>query len=243
MGVLADQQVETVHHYAPLHYLVFIARSRALLSKPSLKKNGFAPSHMRSMSRGQDVARGFGDYAHLTLDDEPRILKAKLAAGFPHFAIGVPVAAVEAASFSLCRFNVAMTRKLKRDGKRGFPESASNGRYFPGHQIPIARSDADKAVMLQTHLTAGTMIEVLVHGDLTLPNNAALTCYAKQDLEIAKSVLESLQCPWTIALADPPGPYPRDAKHAQSVTDFIKQALADTKWRGNGLEFDRLKPK
>jgi hypothetical protein len=195
------------------------------------------------MSKDQDVARGFGDYAHLTLDDEPRILKAKLAAGFPHLAIGVPVEAVEAASFSLCRFNVAMTRKLRRDGKRGFPESATNGRYFPGHQIPIARSDADKTAMLQTHLDAGTMIEVLVHGDLKLPDITSLTCYAEQDSEIAKGVLESLQCPWAVALADPPGPYPRDAKYAQSVTDFIKLALADPKWRGNGLEFDRLRPK
>jgi hypothetical protein len=91
MGVLAAEGIETVHHYAPLHYLPFIARSEAILSKPSLKKNGFGSTHLRSMSKKQDVARGFGDYAHLTLDPEPQILKAKLAAGFPHLAINVPV--------------------------------------------------------------------------------------------------------------------------------------------------------
>lgn len=243
MGVLTDQQVQFVHHYAPLHYLVFIARSRALLSKPSLKKVGFNSGHLRSMSKGQDVARGFGNYTHLTLDAQPRILKAKLAAGFPHFAIGVPVNAVEAVPYSLCRFNVAMTRKLKRDGKRGFPESATNGRYYPGHQIPIARSDADKTTMMQAHLDAGTMIEVLVHGDIALPDDTSLTCYAEQDLEIAKDVLKALQCPWELTQGEPPGAYPRCEEYVKSVTDFIGQALADPTWRGNGLEFDRLKPK
>src|SRR5688572_22783291 len=113
MGVLAKQGVERIHHYTPLHYVPFIATSRAILSKPSLKQAGFDQKHYRSMSHKHDVARGFGEYAHLTLDAEPRILKAKLSAGFPHIAISVPVTAVDPHPFSLCRFNVAMTRKLR----------------------------------------------------------------------------------------------------------------------------------
>jgi hypothetical protein len=90
MPVLTDHQVNAVHHYAPLHYLIFVARSQSILSKPSLYKAGFTTSHLRSMSHGLDEARGFGGYSHLTIDPKPRILRAKLAAGFPHIAINVP---------------------------------------------------------------------------------------------------------------------------------------------------------
>src|ERR1700741_549177 len=105
MGVLADAGVEIVHHYTPLHYLVFIARERLLRCKPSLQSAGFNGSHLRSKSYRQDVARGFGSYAFLTIEKEPRITKAKLKAGFPHIGLGVPVDAVEAATFDLTRFN------------------------------------------------------------------------------------------------------------------------------------------
>jgi hypothetical protein len=64
MSVLADHQVDAVHHYAPLHYLIFIARSHSILSKPSLHKAGFTAAHLRSMSHGLDVTRGFGSYSH-----------------------------------------------------------------------------------------------------------------------------------------------------------------------------------
>jgi hypothetical protein len=242
MGVLQDSGVTTVHHYTPLHYLAFIARSRSLMCKPSLAAAGFGPSHLRSMSKEQDVARGFNPYAHLTLDRQPRILKAKLSAGFPHVALAIPAKAIEAGPYSLCRFNVAMTRFLQRDGKPGFEESATNGRYYEGHQIPIAREDADKAAMLAKHLPAGTMIEVLVPGNLALPDEVKVVTYSQEDADLAKSVLETIGAPWTVVLEPAPGPYPRSKVHAQSVGTFINQALGDLNWRGNGLEFDRLKP-
>lgn len=243
MGVLQDCGVTTVHHYAPLHYLPFIARSRSLMCKPSLAAAGFGPSHLRSMSKDHDVSRGFISYAHLTLDEQPRILKAKLAAGFPHIAFGIPVGAVEASPYSLCRFNVAMTRYLRRDGQPGFEESPTNGRYYDGHQIPIARDDADKAAMLNEHLPAGTMIEVLVHGDLPLPDDATVVTYSQEDTDLAKAVLKSIGAPWGVELEAAPGPYPLSKEYAESVSSFVDQALADPAWRGNGLEFDRVKPK
>jgi hypothetical protein len=243
MPVLADHQVDAVHHYAPLHYLIFIARSHSILSKPSLHKAGFTSSHLRSMSHGLDVARGFGSYSHLTIDARPRILRAKLAAGFPHIALNIPATEIDAVPFSLCRFNVAMTRQLRRDGKDGFPESETNGRYYAGHQIPIARTDGDKATMLQKHLLQNTMIEVLVHGDFNLSDKTSITCFAEEDASIARQILGSLDRKWDVKLEKPPGPYPRDNAHVAAVIEFIQQAEADPSWRGNGLEFDRLKPK
>ena len=64
----------------------------------------------------ETFVRGFGNYAFLTLDVHPRILKAKLKAGFPHVAIEVPVDAFENMDYHLCRYNVAMTRQLRRFG-------------------------------------------------------------------------------------------------------------------------------
>jgi hypothetical protein len=67
MGILEIYEVERIHHCAPLHYLPFICTSNALLSKPSLRRAGFHLSHFRSTSSRHDVARGFGNFVHLTL--------------------------------------------------------------------------------------------------------------------------------------------------------------------------------
>ncbi|MBI5127872.1 MAG: hypothetical protein HZA66_00375 [Rhodopseudomonas palustris] len=242
MGFLSDQGIADVRHYAPLHYLPFIARSKSLMCKPSLAAAGFATSHYRSMSHGMDVARGFGNYAHLTLDHQPRILRAKLAAGFPHIALSVPSDAVDNVQSSICRFNVAMTRKLKRDGKPGHAESDRNGKYYDGHEIPIGRTTSEKRAILNHPLNARTMIEVLVHGDLPLPDDTTVICYSDQDATIAKNVLcQPGSPPWLLEVHTPPGHYPRSSVHSQSVTDFILKALGDPTWRGNGLEFDRFR--
>jgi hypothetical protein len=195
------------------------------------------------MSHGLDEARGFGGYSHLTIDPRPRILRAKLAAGFPHIAINIPTSEIDVVPFSLCRFNVAMTRQLRRDGKAGFPESETNGRYYKGHQIPIARTDADKSAMLGKYLKENTMIEVLVHGDFDLSDETSITCFSDEDATIARQALRSVGRNWKVRVEEPPGPYPRDRAHVAAVTSFIQQAENDPSWRGNGLEFDRLKPK
>lgn len=240
MSLLTDHGVTCVYHYTPLHYLPFIARIKSLLCKPSILKRGFPPNHLRSKSNIQDVARGFSSYTHLTLDPQPPILNAKLAAGFPHLRIAVPVQLVEATEFSLCRFNVAMARYLRRDGKPGFPESPSNGRYYEDHQIPIARTVDDKAAMLRTHIKAGTMIEVLVHGDLALTDETTITCFASVDAEIANRVLSKADTPWRLTTETPPGPYPENEKYRNAVLGFVEHALSDHHWKGDGLEFDRV---
>jgi hypothetical protein len=53
MTTLSTRGIETVQHYAPLHYLPFIARSNAILNKPSLEAAGFKNTHLRSMSRNK----------------------------------------------------------------------------------------------------------------------------------------------------------------------------------------------
>jgi hypothetical protein len=167
MGALADRGVEDVYHYMPLHYLPFIARDKRLRTKPSLKKVGFNERHFRSKSHKHDTARGFYEFAFLTLDPNPRILNAKLAGGFPHIELAIPTSCVECVEYSLSRFNIAMTRQLRRDGKPGFPESAANGRYYGNRQVPIAYTYDDKLQLLRNNL-GKRMIEVLLHSDLPL---------------------------------------------------------------------------
>jgi hypothetical protein len=239
MGVLTEEGVDVVHHYAPLHYLPFIARDGALLTKPSLIAKGFEASHLRSKSSKHDIARGFGDYGFLTLERHPRILAAKLNGGFPHIDIIVPAEAVENSNFDLCRYNVAMTRYLRRGGTPGFPESASNGRYYNGHQIPVARTIDDKRALLREHYDK-TMIEVLMHDDLPLPDNTRVQVYSEEDGALAERVLGDLESPWELELVDPPGPYPRSGEYAHAVDEFIQKALDDPTWLGNGLEFDKV---
>lgn len=94
--------------------------------------------------------------------------------------------------------------------------------------------------MLETHLPANTMIEVLVHGDLILPDRTEIVCFSDADAKAAEGVLSKVEAPWNVTSSAPPGPYPRDPKHVEAITTFIDQALAEPEWRGNGLEFDRL---
>lgn len=240
MSLFSDAGVMVVSHYAPLHYLPFIARSKALLGKPSLIEAGFGQSHLRSMSSKQDISRGFGDVGFLTLDKHPRILAAKLKAGFPHIGIQVPESAFDNVEYALSRFNIAMTRYLRRNGKPGFSESETNGRYYPGKQIPVAVTDADKSAMLSAFVGSDTMIEVLVSGDLHLPGDTTIVCFSDEDLAIAQEILGNIGVTWNAIYQSPPGVYNRKDSYAQAVEEFVARALEEPGWRGNGLEFDRV---
>ena len=240
MGILEIYKVERIHHCAPLHYLPFICTSNALLSKPSLRRAGFHLSHFRSTSSRHDVARGFGNFVHLTLASYSKILEARLAAGFPHIDLAIPADSVETAGYSLCRFNVAMTRFLRRNGKSGFPESPSNGRYYGEQHVPTARTNADKKAMLQEHLHSGTIIEVLINRALVLPRDRVVVCFDEADSELAQRIVKRIGLPWSIVTEEPPGRYPRNSAYAGAVEKFVERALADPAWRGDGLEFDKV---
>lgn len=209
------------------------------MSKPALIRAGFLSSHFRSKSWHQDENRGFGEYAFLTLDTAAKILKAKLNAGFPHIGVLLPAKDFDDISFDLCRYNVAMTRQLKRGNKSGFPESVSNGRYYPGKQIPIARTLEEKRTLLEKHYPS-TMIEVLVPGHLELSDKTIIRVFSIEDQKIAQQALKVLNCNWAVECATPPGTYNRSSKHSTDVDNFIKASLIDPNWRGDGLEFDRL---
>lgn len=240
MGILLENGISSVYHYTPLHYLPFIARSRQLLGKPSLAALGFGAKHLRSMSSRQDIERGFGEYGFLTLDTKPRILGAKLLAGFPHIGIRLPSVSVEAIEFALCRYNVAMTRYLRRGNKSGFSESDVNGRYYGQKQIPIAMEHDDKAAMLAEFANSDTMIEVLLSNDFDIPNDASVICYSPEDVDIANDVTGKLNVPWDVILAESPNQYNRNPKYVEKVEHFIQRAIKEPAWRGDGLEFDRV---
>ena len=239
MGHLSSHGIKTVQHHMPLHYLPFVNRSCRLLSKASLVSMGFSQTHFRSRSRDRDVSRGFAAYVHMTIDRAAPILEAKLRIGFPHITISVPANSIDAVPFSLCRFNVAMTRRLRRSERDGFPESAKNGRYYPGHAIPIARTSEEISAMLRQNLPQNTAIEVLVHCAFRLPNQTDVICYSDADAEIARVALTSPKHIWAVVVEKSPCHYPRSEKHSASVETFIEQALADPTWRGDGLEFDQ----
>jgi hypothetical protein len=239
MTLLQKHGFAFIYHYAPLHYLPFIGRDGRLLSKTELATQGFSDDHFRKRSKTQDRERGFGDYVHLTLHPGPPILLSKLSAGFPHIRLEIPVSDVERMAFDLCRYNVAMTRKLRKAGVGGHLESAENGRYYGDIQVPIAREMADKEAMLTAAQSQGWMIEVLVPGNVTLSDACRVKTYSARDQVLTTEILHRLGRRWRVT----PGggdSYESSTSHARSVDEFVATAMGDFEWKGNGLEFDRI---
>jgi hypothetical protein len=235
--LLTSNNIDDVFHYAPLHYLLFIARSRALLSKDELLRRGFTQLHFRSTSRRVDTLRGFSNYVHLTLTEVPKILKAKLAAGFPHFELRVPAAHIDERSFHLCCFNIAKSRFI-RTGKKPPVESPSNGRYHRGKELPTAGSAAECAALLQANLGV-RMIEVLLLSCLPLPDNTKLVFFHDSDQKTAEHLLRSLNVPWLMSRGATC--YQPSHQYVNSVHEFLERAENEPEWRGNGLDFDLLR--
>lgn len=231
--------IQRIVHYTPLHYLPFIAREEALLAKPELTATGYKSTHFRSKSALHDRARGFESFVHLTTDEFPPILRAKLGAGFPHAAIVIPSKVVERGAFDLCRFNIAMTRCLRRGSSTGHPENAANGRYYEGFQIPIARSDSEKRSLLAANL-GKNMIEVLVRARLELPSEVAVHCFSEEDRDMVQCVMARLETNWVPVLAKAQCKYRRRDEYVQKVERFVARALEEPTWKGDGLEFDKV---
>ncbi len=240
MAVLSENGVSFVYHYAPLHYLPFIARSNKLMSKPRLLEAGFANTHFRSKSKNLDSKRGFGDFLHLTTSSHPNILKAKLSAGFPHICIQMNSDYIDEHDYLLCRYNIAMTRQLRKDDKPGFKESPHNGAYYGDMQIPVAKSQNEKQSMLSHHVPKGTMIEILIKNEIILPPNTIITCFSVEDQRIVNQLLEKYELNWSCNRVDAPH-YSRCSSHATNVSAFVKKAIEREDWLGDGLEFDKFK--
>jgi len=239
MQLLAQHGINRIFHFAPLHYLPFIARSQFLKSKPVLATEGYVPNHFRSTSAHIDEARGFGNYVHLSTVASPPILAAKLESGFPHIGFELRTSDYPQTQYDLCRFNIAKTRYLRRDGKPGFSEGAANGRYYGALQIPIARTAQEKDLLLGSR-EGDPMVEVLVDQQLPLSGTVVLRTYCDIDQSIAQDVLNELGVDWGVTLHSAPSTYARKTAYAEKVSAFIQAALSDPNWRGNGLEFDRV---
>jgi hypothetical protein len=238
MSLFSTFGIDFVPHFTPLHYLPFIARSRSLKSKPALAADGFDNCHFRKKSKNNDTRRGFGRYAFLTVEKSSRILNAKLKAGFPHIAIEVPENHFDDIEFHLCKFNVAMTRRLRRGNKPGHKESPQNGYYYGRMEIPIGISPEEKLDILSANYPQGQMVEVLVPGELSLPDNTQIVCFDQNDEILCQEILDALDVNWAISTRRPSGIYNRQDPFVESVKAFLDSALENPEWRGNCLEFD-----
>lgn len=230
--------ITAVFHYAPLHYLAFIARRSALLSKNALRHEGFEDAHFRSTSAAQDDQRGFSRYVHLTPEAHPPILRAKLSRGFPHFEVAVPAEQLEQLGYLLCRFNIAKTRYF-RGAKTEPPESDKNGRYYEGMRLPVAKTAHERRLMLQLNY-GKCMIEVLVADLLPLGHGVSFRFFDEGDLATAKDVLARLDVSAYDLQMDKQMKYKPAPKHQRDVRDALARAVEDARWRGNGLDFDKL---
>lgn len=228
-----------LYHFTPLHYLAFIARSSALFSKSELLKQGFEHSHFRAKSKKQDVERGFKEKAHLTTSSMPPILRAKLEAGFPHVGLRSESAKLTGKQFDLCRFNVAMTRRLRRGNHAGHKTGPENGEYYDEIQLPIARSDEEKLTLLAAARGKDRMVEVLVDGSFDLDESTTVIAFNERDAEKMADILRQVACPWVIEL-EKQNFYTPKPQHFQACTDFLALAVETPNWRGNGLEFDKV---
>ncbi len=237
MSVFLERNIEWIFHTTPLHYIPSVMHESMLRSKPSLKSVGFTDSHFRSMSKKQDVERGFGNYVHLTTNPYPPILNAKLSGGFPHCSIKIPTTSVDDEELDFCRYNVAMSRYLNRPGGTPLKESDSNGRFYDGKQIPVARLKADKRAMLSAHFPNKT-IEILKSGQLHLDESAKVVAYSQADAELIERIKEKKNCPWEVLIDDLK--YQPDPEHWCEVNSYVETVLENPDWRGNELEFDRL---
>jgi len=237
-SMLSSRGINEVFHYAPLQYLLFIARSQALLSKNELRRVGYEDSHFRRTSRSQDELRGFSNYVHLTLNHLPPILKAKLARGFPHFEVRIPAQHLEQGTMHLCRFNIAKSRYLRRQGAPGSTESRANGRYHNDKQIPTAETEAECDDLLIANL-GRNMIEILIPDRLSLPADTRLIFFSKADRDFADNLLRPLRIAWQLDVAQDFS-YTSATRYVNAVTRFLEHAASDPGWFGDGLDFDRV---
>ena len=236
-NALLDHNIQRVFHILPLHYVPFVARSGVLKSKAHLRAEGFSKSHFRSTSKRLDSRRGFGDYIHLSAVREPDILKAKRSAGFPHVALSIPTDIFTEVPFDLCGYNVGKTRILRREGAPGYRESPENGYYFDRMQIPIARTHQQKLDLIQHRRR--DKLEVLVKYPISLDRMSLFFVFNDQDRTRVDQILQSLGVNWTVEFVAG-RTYTAKPEYRQKCNAFIEKSLADSTWRGDGLEFDKV---
>jgi hypothetical protein len=234
VGPLVDFGLREAYHCTPLHYLAFILRSQRISSKRQLQRAGFSKSHFRSTSRAQDIARGFEDFVHLALNSQPAILRAKLAKGFPHAIISVPIEAIEKQEYLLCRYNIARCRNIVGN-KKAPPQCDANGRYRAGLRLPVASSASEKAALLKHN--ALESVEVLIRAELPLPSETTVTVFSSADSE---AILKLSAAGRLVVRVVEDHAYPQNPRFRAAALAALERSIVDQAWKGAGLEFDRL---
>jgi hypothetical protein len=97
-------------------------------------------------------------------------------------------------------------------------------------------SDECQALFAENH--GKNMIEVLVPGRLTLPEDLVVTFFHADDYQVGREVIRAKGRPWQAGLSD--CRYLPEEQYVRRTREFIAKAMANSGWRGDGLEFDRV---
>ena len=83
------------------------------------------------------------------------------------------------------------------------------------------------------------MIEVLIVDRLVLPDDTVVTFFHPEDLKLGTAILQNCGVRWGRRLSRDLT-YEPDLRYERQVRRFVDRTLADPRWLGDGLEFDRL---
>jgi hypothetical protein len=230
MNSLNSHDQNSVYHVSPLHYLVFIMRSKKLLSKNELIFRGFGQKHFRTTSGRTDFKRGFADYIHCSNKGYAPILISKLSLGYPHIEYVFPSSILPEESFLLCRYNIAKNRGL-------FQESISNGYCHDDFKIPVAKFFEEKKSLLEHYGT--NHIEILIRALINLSEQTTIRAFREEDLILINKYLVKFKLNWKLELSDPQTEYQVKASKDKEVVGFLEQSFHKPSWLGSGLEYDR----
>jgi len=199
-------------------------------------ESGFINTHFRKTSQQLDIDRGFGDYVHLSLQEDPPILESKLSKGFPHVQLRIKSTALPK-HFDLCRYNIARTRKVK-DGKSAAIEGPKNGYYYEDLRVPVARKFSNQIAMIEG--SKNNMIEVLIPKKLDIDSSTIIECFTVKDVAITNRIIEQLNLPFNIIEKKLKFTYPENHEFRQNVSRQVISFFNDSDWKGDGLDFDKL---
>lgn len=173
MNILNVHNQEYVFHVSPLQYLVFILRTKKLLSKTELLIKGFQENHFRTTSGRTDVKRGFFNFVHCSNKECAPILISKLSLGYQHIEYVFPSSILPDNSYLLCRYNIAKNRGL-------FQESNTNGYCYEDFKIPVAKTVYEKNSLLERYAYTNH-IEILIEDFVILPEETKVRTFREKD--------------------------------------------------------------
>ena len=85
------------------------------------------------------------------------------------------------------------------------------------------------------------MLEILLQNTYALPVATRIECFSQFDVDIANLVIARTRETFTVEQLEPEIEYAENAAFRLEVETFSNSALDDPAWKGNGLDFDRLR--